>query len=45
LCGTRRDPQGRERQAEALRAAGAEVYLSNAAAAHRAAALIRGAAQ
>ncbi len=45
LCGTRRDPQGRERQAEALRAAGAEVYLSNAAAAHRAAALIREAAQ
>jgi FdrA protein len=40
LCGTRRDPQGRDRQAEALRDAGADVYLSNAAAARRAVALI-----
>ncbi len=40
LCGTKRDPQGRQRQAEALRTAGAELYLSNAAAAHRAVALI-----
>lgn len=40
LCGTRRDPQGRRRQAEALRGAGAEVYVSNAAAARRAVALI-----
>ncbi len=40
LCGARRDPQGRDRQATALRDAGAEVYLSNAAAAHRAASLL-----
>jgi FdrA protein len=39
LCGTRGDPQGRDRQAEMLVDAGAEVYLSNAAAAVRAAAL------
>ena len=40
LCGSRRDPQGRGRQAEALRGGGAEVHLSNAAAARRAVALI-----
>jgi FdrA protein len=40
LCGTQRDPQGRDRQAEALRGAGAEVYLSNAAAARRSVDLI-----
>jgi FdrA protein len=39
LCGARRDPQGRDRQAEALKRAGASVYASNAAAARRAAAL------
>jgi FdrA protein len=44
LCGTRRDPQGRERQATALTDAGAELYLSNAAAATRAAALVAEAA-
>jgi FdrA protein len=37
LCGTRRDPQGLDRQAEALVASGAEVFVSNAAAAQRAA--------
>jgi FdrA protein len=36
LSGTGRDPQGLDRQAEAFQAAGAEVYLSNAAAARRA---------
>ena len=36
LCGTAGDPQGLERQAEALVAAGAEVYASNAAAARAA---------
>jgi FdrA protein len=41
LCGTRRDPQGLDRQAEALRRAGAEVYVSNAAAAMRAVALVQ----
>ena len=40
LCGTRHDPQGRERQARGLRDAGAEVYISNAAAAGRAAGLV-----
>ncbi len=40
LCGTRSDPQGRDRQAAALVAAGAEVFLSNAAAARRAVALV-----
>jgi FdrA protein len=44
LCGTADDPQGFDRQAGALRDAGAEVYLSNAAAAHRAAALAGGGA-
>lgn len=39
LCGARRDPQGRDRQAAMLCDAGAEVYLSNAAAARRAAVL------
>lgn len=39
LCGTRGDPQGRDRQARALHAAGASVYLSNAAAARAAAEL------
>ena len=42
LCGTEQDPQGRERQAAALAAAGAEVHLSNAAAARAAVALIAG---
>ncbi len=32
LCGTQRDPQGRDSQAEVLRDAGASVFLSNAAA-------------
>jgi len=41
LCGARRDPQGRDRQAAALAAAGAEVYLSNAAAATQAVGLVR----
>ena len=36
LCGTSGDPQGLERQAEALQAAGASVHLSNAAAARKA---------
>jgi len=36
LCGTEADPQGWSRQADALAAAGAEVYLSNAAAVRRA---------
>jgi FdrA protein len=36
LCGSRGDPQGRDDQAERLMAAGAEVYLSNAAATVRA---------
>lgn len=40
LTGTRGDPQGLDRQAEALRAAGADVHLSNAAAARAAAALV-----
>ena len=40
LCGSTGDPQGLHRQAEALSAAGAEVYLSNAAAAHRAVQLV-----
>ncbi len=42
LCGTAGDPQGRDRQADRLAAAGAEVYLSNAAAAIRASDLIGG---
>jgi FdrA protein len=40
LCGTRRDPQNLNMQADTLSAAGAEVHLSNAAAARRAVALI-----
>ena len=36
LCGSRGDPQGREIQARRLMEAGAEVYLSNAAAVRRA---------
>ncbi len=44
MCATRRDPQDRERQARALQEAGAEVHLSNAAAATRAAALVSEAA-
>lgn len=36
LCGTAGDPQGRERQAATLAGAGAQVYLSNAAAARAA---------
>lgn len=39
LCGTTGDPQGRDAQAEALHAAGASVWLSNAAAARAAARL------
>jgi succinyl-CoA synthetase alpha subunit len=41
LCGTAADPQDRERQAAALAAAGAQVHLSNAAAARAAGALAR----
>jgi FdrA protein len=40
LCGTAGDPQGLERQAHALAAAGAHVFLSNAEAAMAAAALV-----
>jgi FdrA protein len=40
LCGTVADPQGLERQARALTAAGAAVHLSNAAAARAAVELI-----
>jgi FdrA protein len=39
LCGTQRDPQQRDRQAERLQEAGASVWLSNAAAAREAARL------
>ena len=42
LCGTRGDPQGRDRQAEVLNRAGASVFLSNAAAAREAARLAAG---
>ncbi|QVQ54767.1 FdrA family protein [Spiractinospora alimapuensis] len=42
LCGTQDDPQDLTRQAETLQAAGAEVYVSNAAAARRAARLAAG---
>ncbi|MQA86185.1 MAG: FdrA family protein [Streptosporangiales bacterium] len=42
LCGTEADPQGLLRQAEALRDAGAAVFVSNAAAARHAVALIEG---
>jgi FdrA protein len=41
LCGTGRDPQDRERQADTLRVAGAEIHLSNAAAARRSVDLVR----
>ena len=40
LVGTAADPQGRDRQAAALQAAGAHVFVSNAAAARCAAALV-----
>ncbi|WP_395105983.1 FdrA family protein [Actinomadura sp. SCN-SB] len=42
LCGTPADPQGRDGQAEALRAAGASVFASNAEAARYAAGLRAG---
>lgn len=42
LCGTDGDPQGRERQAQALADAGATVYASNAEAARVAASLAAG---
>jgi len=42
LCGTQRDPQDRDRQAKTLQAAGASVWLSNAAAARQAARLATG---
>ncbi|MEX2503243.1 MAG: hypothetical protein WD378_00235 [Egicoccus sp.] len=40
LCGTAGDPQGRDRQVDALVAAGASVHLSNAAAARKAVELV-----
>jgi FdrA protein len=43
LCATEADPQGARKQAEALHEAGAAIFLSNAAAARRAVALVRGA--
>jgi FdrA protein len=43
LCGTCGDPQGRDRQGEALAAAGAAVYSSNAAAVRHAVSLAEGA--
>ena len=42
LCGTSDDPQGLDKQASALAVAGAAVYLSNAAAARAAVALVEG---
>jgi FdrA protein len=45
LTGSDGDPQGRDATAKALAAAGASVYLSNAAAARAAVALIEGAGQ
>jgi FdrA protein len=42
LCGTPADPQDRDRQAEALRDAGAAVFASNAQAARHAVALVEG---
>ncbi|HEX8497536.1 MAG TPA: hypothetical protein VF661_10110 [Actinomycetales bacterium] len=42
LVGTRGDPQGLQRQAESLAAAGADVHLSNAAATRRALDLLHG---
>jgi FdrA protein len=44
LCGTKDDPQGRDRQAAELNGAGAAVFLSNAAAAAHAHALLEGGA-
>ncbi|NNC91211.1 MAG: FdrA family protein [Acidimicrobiia bacterium] len=44
LCGSQADPQGLQSQANQLHEAGAAVYLSNAAAAARAAELVGGAA-
>ena len=44
LVGTAHDPQGRDRQAQQLAGAGAEVHLSNAGAARRAVELLRGGA-
>jgi len=44
LCAARADPQGRDDQAERLVTAGAEVYLSNAAATRRAVQLVEDAA-
>jgi FdrA protein len=41
LCGSAGDPQDRDRQAGALRSAGAAVFLSNAAAARHAVSLLR----
>jgi len=41
LCGTEGDPQGRDAQATALAAAGAEVFSANAAAARHAVSLVR----
>ncbi|MEP6697240.1 MAG: FdrA family protein [Pseudonocardiales bacterium] len=41
LCGTEADPQGRDRQATALAAAGAAVFGSNAEAARHAVSLVR----
>jgi FdrA protein len=43
LCGTARDPQDRDRQAETLAEAGAAVFASNAAAARHAVSLAEGA--
>jgi FdrA protein len=43
LCGTSGDPQGRDRQGEALAAAGAAVYSSNADATRQAVSLAEGA--
>jgi FdrA protein len=43
LCATEDDPQDARRQAEALHEAGAAIFLSNAAAARHAVALVRGA--
>jgi FdrA protein len=42
LCGSRGDPQGRDRQATALAEAGASVHLSNADAARQAVELVGG---
>jgi FdrA protein len=43
VVGTRHDPQGLDRQVDALAAAGAEVHLSNAGATRRALEILRGA--